>query len=1795
MPMISGTSGALPAAASASAAAAASASAAAAQSGAPPAVSQPGKSNANSNANTDSGSTSAAAAAKPSATSDSPTYSLEQAVEKFFPGHGKFTGKIAILPTPGYNFYRVKYTDGDSEDIAADMMHKYVIPNGAGANKEDVKPMAAMVVAAAAKAKPQDVAVGSDVISSTAGNTSSSLSISSNVAPSLKDPPQVQPQPQSVTTATVLSISLSQPGSLGCMIEKKSGEYTRITSVAAGSLAAQAGLQRGDIITYPGTNGAVPIPYDFFLGLAKSTARPIVFDIRREPGAASSKSLKPSKKRSVPNALADLPIVGAKSSNAASGSNKKSKTNALAKAEAVIDAQLEKTKKKDKKTTMTTSSGKGEKKKKKQKKDETRYEEVPNNGFVCKDSLFYATLNNETPAAIADKLGCSWRDIANHRSNTSRYGKLSANAKFHAGTIIAIPKNHSKWKVRNLMDTKRIDDEKLAKCYECKGLEKVKDEATNPMLICDGCDATCHLKCAGLKAVPVGDWFCVECLDILRCRRAKQEQNNGLKAAGSKSAKANDPDASSSSFRATLPKLPTLCLEEEVSNQHSELQARLQQELRKRRAKVSADMAEGHRAVRAALRNRIPELERDLYDKQRRMDASIRNEKVARRSALRDNGIIDFGGENTSEYSRNTWIKGWTASGNTRTWYESREVDLVRRNGWYGGITGTKVSDNWRILSDRRSRVLADPDYRRAKAATQRDTEAYTESKGELNEARSELRDSDDTEADDLLRFNAEYDALLGIGMDSDADSKQRKKKPLSKDFPPRLMGIIHLCDETDMNACEMLYEPEELVIFVPCEHEGKNSASSRSSSAGVINLLSDDSDAETGTTLNELSVGMHYAVFARQALFDRTRDDNLPIDVNGLRSSQRVLMRLLLASDSNTGAVVSRAKVPSSVRLRGVEGGAPSSSTLFDLNDLVRDCNAELDIALEPTPPRMKDCGLELRKYQQASLRWLLDKEGMNESGMGFAGELWGRGRFLGNSKDMDYFFCELTGTFCLDLFDFRSETGQKGISESFGGFPRGGILGEEMGLGKTIICLSLIVSNPPPKEDRVLKREHLWSLERHNVDHKEYVEPHSVVGAIKTGGQKVSLSNGTLVIVPMTLISQWQGEIERYAPWLKILTLHTTDSSKQQDIASADVVIMSSTLLQGTNSQGKSRNRKGSSQSTPLRTLNAVRRVHWHRIIIDEAHYARVGTKMGPELASLSATHRHCVTGTPLGNTLEDLQSELRFLRVPQFCRTAFFDNVIASPYHERNAEALRILRSLLSRIVIRHTKEQEIDVSLPPRTVDTELITFSTKEEQDLYNSIEKKARESFERLRTESIATLKNKTGELKYMLLCARQACSHSSQIDPARLDRMNQKTDPKFQAMREAAKESGGSGAIQTRADILAKAEANARPSAVERVRSVIMRFQDGGDIYMECPVCLDVCNETNVGITPCGHAFCTDCLLNVLGAAGRTREAQGKCPACRDQIKRSELTFLGEATDCGERTSEETEDDVANATVSLNGDVNGFHYTATEHNVDVKGSGTLRVSYKESDLCRSRAALREDAARLPTLTPEFLSDYDASSARIGPKIANLLQELKAMEERDPAAKAVVFSQFVPLLDIASEELTARGIRFSRIYGSDKQHQRADALLDFSSDPKIKIMLLSMKAGAVGLNLTAASHIFLLDSTENSALEEQAIDRVHRIGQSRPVVVKRFVMAKTVEERIIAVRRNLSNDKPTAGTGVCDSTLMTDDSKRPAKRPRTTDDEEVADTSNGETNGNDHLERMAYFFNTTLVPSVFKA
>ena len=83
--------------------------------------------------------------------------------------------------------------------------------------------------------------------------------------------------------------------------------------------------------------------------------------------------------------------------------------------------------------------------------------------------------------------------------------------------------------------------------------------------------------------------------------------------------------------------------------------------------------------------------------------------------------------------------------------------------------------------------------------------------------------------------------------------------------------------------------------------------------------------------------------------------------------------------------------------------------------------------------------------------------------------------------------------------------------------------------------------------------------------------------------------------------------------------------------------------------------------------------------------------------------------------------------------------------------------------------------------------------------------------------------------------------------------------------------------------------------------------------------------------------------------------------------------------------------------------------------------------------------------------------------------------------------------------------------------------KRTKALSEFQNDPPTTIFLLSMRAGAVGINLTQANHVFLMEPAMNTALEKQAIGRVHRIGQKRHVKICRFIMKGSIEERIRAM------------------------------------------------------------------------
>jgi hypothetical protein len=170
------------------------------------------------------------------------------------------------------------------------------------------------------------------------------------------------------------------------------------------------------------------------------------------------------------------------------------------------------------------------------------------------------------------------------------------------------------------------------------------------------------------------------------------------------------------------------------------------------------------------------------------------------------------------------------------------------------------------------------------------------------------------------------------------------------------------------------------------------------------------------------------------------------------------------------------------------------------------------------------------------------------------------------------------------------------------------------------------------------------------------------------------------------------------------------------------------------------------------------------------------------------------------------------------------------------------------------------------------------------------------------------------------------------------------------------------------------------------------------------------------------------------------------------------------------------------------------------------RGSGMMMAALEA--LLRLR-----QAACHPALVP-------GQSAPTSSKLEALLEALSTAVAEDH--KALVFSQWTSLLDLIEPALARAELPFVRLDGGTRD--RADVVSRFQDPSGPPVMLVSLKAGGSGLNLTAADHVFLCDPWWNPAVEAQAADRTHRIGQTRPVFVYRLVAAGTVEERILALQ-----------------------------------------------------------------------
>ncbi|TAL62763.1 MAG: hypothetical protein EPN85_01865 [Bacteroidetes bacterium] len=176
----------------------------------------------------------------------------------------------------------------------------------------------------------------------------------------------------------------------------------------------------------------------------------------------------------------------------------------------------------------------------------------------------------------------------------------------------------------------------------------------------------------------------------------------------------------------------------------------------------------------------------------------------------------------------------------------------------------------------------------------------------------------------------------------------------------------------------------------------------------------------------------------------------------------------------------------------------------------------------------------------------------------------------------------------------------------------------------------------------------------------------------------------------------------------------------------------------------------------------------------------------------------------------------------------------------------------------------------------------------------------------------------------------------------------------------------------------------------------------------------------------------------------------------------------------------------------------------------------------EEEGLAKSKIYVLEGLMKLRQIcdSPEILADEEKYSSE-SVKIKELLRHIS---EKTGKHKLLVFSQFVKMLQLIKKQLEDNNISYEYLDGQCSVEQRQNSVNHFQADPTCRVFLISLKAGGLGLNLTAADYVYIVDPWWNPAVENQAIDRCHRIGQDKKVIAYRMICKNTVEEKILSLQ-----------------------------------------------------------------------
>lgn len=594
------------------------------------------------------------------------------------------------------------------------------------------------------------------------------------------------------------------------------------------------------------------------------------------------------------------------------------------------------------------------------------------------------------------------------------------------------------------------------------------------------------------------------------------------------------------------------------------------------------------------------------------------------------------------------------------------------------------------------------------------------------------------------------------------------------------------------------------------------------------------------------------------------------------------------------------------------------------------------------------------------------------------------------------------------------------------------GGIFADMMGLGKTLSTLA--------RFSVTLEDAREWAS--------------ATPTKVPKGSTAERKARGTLIVCPTSVLSNWVEQINVHliAGQITVYQYHGPKREQNlEELAKYDIVITTYNIV----ATEASRNSR----------FKALGRLHWHRIVLDEAHMIRnQTTSTFTGCCALNGDRRWAVTGTPVQNRLEDLGALVKFIKMPPFFAQGSFEQHFIAPFkHASDGQVLSNLRLLVDSITLRRSKDK---IDLPKKREYTQVLDFSD-EERTLYESF---ARDSHKKL--NAILGTNGMRGKAYAHMLTfitrLRLLCAHGREL------------------LSEDDYRSLEGSSISSAIDLGDDEDDDDKPAINE---------QDAYKTYSmlretnmtQCSACgevidKDVSEESDfeddeiddvIGyITPCYHLICPKDIdaFNLQMEQEKGPDNRVECPTCPQYIK----AFTFPLTRSGDAAEQARRDELRKNPKTRAANYGGPH----------------------------------------TKVKALLQQLEIAA-----------QETAALPPGEPPVRTVVFSGWTSYLDLVEIALENANIGFLRLDGKMHVSARTRVLEQFRTDPNITVILVSIRAGGQGLNFTAASKCVVLEPQFNPAAELQAIDRIHRLGQKRDVEIIKLIMADSFEENIVKLQK----------------------------------------------------------------------